>query len=341
MIITVSGITEKTNQELINYLNGFHVGVQELTFGGEQYLIVAGDERGIDLNKIESLPGVQHINTNVHPFHFASLDYQKEPTIIRVGDAVIGGNEIALMAGPCAVEHREDLVETALAAKKAGAQFLRAGGFKPRTTPHNFQGLGRKGVELLAEVGREVGMPIVTEVMNPEDVAWMEEIVDVFQVGTRNMTNTSLLKRLGKSNRPVILKRSFSAKIEEWIRAAEFILVGGNPNVALCERGIQSVETYTRFTLDLSAVPVAKELTHLPVVVDPSHGTGKPSLIPPMSKAAIAAGADGLMIEIHVAPERMCKPGDGPQALLPHQFEQLVHDLKGYAELAGRKVVAE
>lgn len=338
MIITVKNLNNLVKEEIRSYLESFPVEIHFLTYEGQEYIISAGDERDIDITRLKNFPSVIDVNTNVHPYHFASKKFKETPTVVNIGDFKIGGDDFAFIAGPCAVEDEKDLYDTAVTVKESGATLLRAGAFKPRTTPHNFQGLGKKGVERLVEVGKQVNMPIVTEVMNPEDVSWMEEVVDVFQVGTRNMTNTALLKRLGKTNRPVILKRSFSAGIEEWVKAAEFILVGGNPNVILCERGIQTCESYTRFTLDLSAVAAAKELTHLPVVVDPSHATGKPSLIPAMSKAAVVAGADGLLVEVHVAPERMNKPGDGPQALLPHQFKQLVQDLNNYISLENKKV---
>ncbi len=244
-----------------------------------------------------------------------------ERTFVRVGKSSIG-KDFVVIGGPCSVENEEQLLDTARKVKEAGADMLRGGVFKPRTSPYSFQGLGLKGLKLLEKAKEETGLPIVTEVMDTRDVGWASEYIDVLQIGARNMQNFSLLKEVGKVNKPVLLKRGMNSTIEEWLSSAEYILNEGNPNVVLCERGIRTFETYTRNTLDLSAVPALKELTHLPVIVDPSHGTGKVSLIEPMSLASVASGADGLIIEVHRDPSVALSDKD--QALIPTQFAELV-----------------
>ena len=248
----------------------------------------------------------------------------KQRTIIEVGSVKIG-EDFLLIAGPCSVESEEQMMETAAAVKAAGANMLRGGAFKPRTSPYAFQGLGLKGLKILEKTGREVGLPVVTEVLDTRDVSWVCEYVNMLQIGTRNMQNFSLLKEVGKTKKPVILKRGMYSTLEEWLNCAEYILNEGNPQVILCERGIRTFETYTRNTLDLSAVPAIKELTHLPIIVDPTHGTGKISLIPPMSLAAVVSGADGLAIEVHNNPEVALS--DKEQALRPEQFAKLASQI--------------
>jgi 3-deoxy-7-phosphoheptulonate synthase len=245
----------------------------------------------------------------------------KDKTIVKVRDVEIGGKDLALIAGPCTVENEEQMMETAKAVKASGANMLRGGAFKPRTSPYAFQGLGLKGLKILEKTGKQTGLPIVSEVLDTKDVSWVCEYVDVLQIGARNMQNFSLLKEVGKTGKPVLLKRGMFSTFSEWLNCAEYILNEGNPNVILCERGIRSFETYTRNTLDLSAVPVMKELTHLPIIIDPSHGTGRRSLIESMSLAAVAAGADGLIIEVHYKPEEATSDKD--QTLSPTQFDQL------------------
>ena len=304
---------------------------------GGIYLATSGDERTLPWAEIASMPGVSKVVQVPDPYYFTSRKFKEEPTIVKVGNVPVGGRHVVMIAGPCAVENREDTLATAAAVKALGADIFRGGAFKPRTTPYNFQGIGYKGLEILAEVRERYGLPVVTEVLDPYDIAAIAGHCDALQVGTRNMTNSALLKRLGSAGKPILLKRSFSAKIEELVRAAEFITVYGNPDVILCERGIQTFETYTRYTLDLSAIPALKEMSHLPVVVDPSHGTGRPSLIPSMAKAAVVSGADGLMIECHVAPENMIKPGDDFQALRPPELEQLLVELRPFYALLNRE----
>ena len=250
-----------------------------------------------------ALPGIEGIHLTHKPYMMASREH-RERSVIRVGDVEIGGARPVLMAGPCVVEGRAELLEAARAVKAAGADMLRGGAFKPRTSPYAFQGLGVEGLRLLAEAREATGMPVVTEVMEPDQVDIVSEYADMLQVGSRNMANFSLLRRVGASHRPVLLKRGFAATVEEWLMSAEYILAAGNPNVVLCERGVRGFDPVLRFTLDLNAVPLAKELTHLPILVDPSHGTGRRSLVEPMAMAGLAAGADGLIVEVHQTPDR-------------------------------------
>ncbi|OFY60365.1 MAG: 3-deoxy-7-phosphoheptulonate synthase [Bacteroidetes bacterium RBG_13_42_15] len=259
-----------------------------------------------------------------------------DATIVNVGGIQFGSSEIVIIAGPCAVENHEQLIETARIVKKAGAVILRGGAFKPRSSPYNFQGLGEEGVKMLREAGRETGLPIVTEVMDTRMVKFVAEYADMLQIGSRNMQNYPLLKEVGMLRKPVLLKRGMMATIEEYLLAAEYILNQGNEQVVLCERGIRTFETTTRNTLDLSAVPMLKHLTHLPVIVDPSHGTGHRWMVPPMAKAAVAAGADGLIMEVHYKPEEaLC---DGYQSLSPDEFTRLMADLKKVGHAVGREI---
>jgi len=270
------------------------------------------------------------------PYKLASKEFQSEETIVDVDGVKVGGKKIIMIAGPCAVESRESLIETAHFLKSVGTDFLRGGAFKPRTSPYSFRGLKEEGLKFLAEAKNETGLKIVTEVMTPTDVKLVAEYADVLQIGTRNMQNFQLLDEVGKSDKPVMLKRGMSATVQEWLLSAEYILSQGNPNVILCERGIRTYETALRNTLDLSVVPLLSELTHLPVIVDPSHGTGKRSLINPMSKASIAAGADGLMVEVHPCPE--CALSDGEQSLTFQQFGNLRKELQAIVESFGRLI---
>ena len=259
-----------------------------------------------------------------------------EKTIVQVGDVSIGAEKVIVIAGPCSVESREQMLEVARSVKASGAAMIRGGAFKPRTLPYSFQGLGVEGLKILAEAREETGLPVVTEVISPESVGIVEEYADVLQIGARNMQNYPLLKRVGEASKPVLLKRGLSSTIEEWLGAAEYVLAGGNEEVILCERGIRTYQKLTRFTLDLSAVPLLKEVSPLPVVVDPSHGTGIRSLISPMAKAAVAAGADGLLIEVHPNPEEAkC---DGPQSLRPKEFRELMIGLDPVAQAVGRSL---
>ena len=284
---------------------------------------------------LESIDGVERVIPIFVPFKLASREFQKEDTVIQVGDILVGGKQIQVMAGPCAVESREQLLEIATLVKESGVRILRAGAYKPRTSPYAFHGLEEKGLEYLAEAREKTGLYIVTEVMDPRKVELVAQYADIMQIGARNMQNFPLLMEVAKYNKPVLLKRGLSSSIEEWIMAAEYIMSNGNHQVILCERGIRSFDSiYTRNLLDLSAVPILKELTHLPVIVDPSHGTGKWRLVAPMARAAIAAGADGLIIEVHNHPEEaVC---DGPQCIKPRVFKDLLQEVDKIATVMGR-----
>lgn len=285
---------------------------------------------------VEAMPGVEKVVPILHPFKLAGRDFKPETTQVEIGDLAIGGRGIHVMAGPCAVENEEQLLSVANLVKQAGATILRGGAFKPRTSPYSFQGLGEEGLKLLAKAREATGLKIVTEVTAAEHLPVVVEYADILQIGARNMQNFHLLKEIGKTGKPVLLKRGPCATFEEWILAAEYIMAEGNFNVIFCERGIRTFETYTRNTLDISSVPVIKQLTHLPIVVDPSHGTGKWQLVKPMAMAAIAAGADGLIIEVHPKPSEALS--DGPQSLTPNNFVALMEELKSVAQAVNRKL---
>ena len=308
--------------------------------GTEKTIIgVIGDTSKVTEEEEDSFraaPGVENVVRIVKPFKLASREFKKENTVIDVRGVTIGGKKIPVMAGPCAVENRTVLTGIAEKVKASGAAFLRGGAFKPRTSPYAFQGLGEEGLKYLAEAREKTGLPIITEIMDPRDMAVIHEYADVIQIGARNMQNFRLLLEVGTSDKPVLLKRGLSSTIKEWLMSAEYIMSRGNHNVMLCERGIRTFETATRNTLDLSAVPVLKQLTHLPVIVDPSHGVGKRDLVSPMAKAAVAAGADALIIEVHSNPEEAMSDGD--QSLKPDQFERLMRELRQVAEAVGREI---
>jgi 3-deoxy-7-phosphoheptulonate synthase len=287
---------------------------------------VIGDREVIYTLDLEGLRGVERVVRVLKPYKLVSRDFQAEDTVVRVGSASVGGGAFGVIAGPCSIESEEQMLETARAVKAAGATMLRGGAFKPRTSPYSFQGMGVDGLKLLRIAGDEVGLPVVTEVLDVRDAGTVAEYADVLQVGARNMQNFMMLEELGTMRLPVLLKRGLSATIEELLSAAEYVLKGGNRDVILCERGIRTFETYTRNTLDLGAVAALKNLTHLPVIVDPSHASGRRELVAPMSRAAVAAGADGLMIEVHPDPERA--RSDGPQSLRPEQFASLMDELR-------------
>jgi 3-deoxy-7-phosphoheptulonate synthase len=297
-----------------------------------------GDERGkLVLQSIESMHGVENVVPILKPYKLASREVKRETTRIRINDAVtIGGEEIIVMAGPCSVESEEQIVECARAVKAAGARVLRGGAFKPRTSPYSFQGMEEEGLKLLAKAREFTGLPVVTEVINPETADLVAEYADILQIGARNSQNFALLKKVGQLRKPVLLKRGMAMTIQEFLMSAEYILSEGNQQVILCERGIRTFETATRNTLDLSAIPVLKSMTHLPVIADPSHGTGNYHYVAPMSFAAVAAGADGLMIEVHPDPEHASS--DGPQSLKPSKFTALMEKLREFAKAADRRV---
>lgn len=285
---------------------------------------------------IRAITSVENVVRILKPYKLASRDFKKENTEITIRGHVIGGKKIHVMAGPCAVENRTILTSIADKVKQAGATFLRGGAYKPRTSPYSFQGLGEEGLRYLSEAREKTGLPIVTEIMDPRDIDVIMEYTDIIQIGARNMQNFRLLLEVGSVDKPVLLKRGLSATIKEWLMSAEYIMSRGNQNVMLCERGIRTFETATRNTLDLSAVPVLKQLTHLPVVIDPSHAVGKWNLVAPMSRAAVAAGADALNIEVHTNPEEALS--DGEQSLKPEMFAQLMIELKLIAQAVGREI---
>jgi len=285
---------------------------------------------------LELLPGVDEVIPISKPYKLSSREFQHEDTVIKVGDVSIGGDTLVIIAGPCAVETEKQVLETARTVKEAGANILRGGAFKPSTSPYQFRGLGKEGLEILALARAETGLPLITEVLTPQDVDLVARYTDILQIGARNMQNFALLDEVGKVRKPVMLKRGMSATIQEWLLSAEYILSQGNRQVMLCERGIRTFETYTRNTLDISAIPIVKKLSHLPVIGDPSHGTGKWYLVTPLSLAAVAAGADGLMVEVHPNPDQALK--DGAQSLTFDSFQQLMAQLAPVAASVNRKL---
>jgi 3-deoxy-7-phosphoheptulonate synthase len=308
-----------------------------LSEGNERTIVgVVGDGRPIDREQIERMSGVESTVPILRPFKLASRDFRPQDTLVRLNGFSAGDKAVVICAGPCAIESRSQLLETAHAVKEAGAKVLRGGAYKPRTSPYSFQGLGPEGLKLLAEAREETGLLVVSEVMSPEQVPMVSTYADILQVGARNMQNYALLHAVGEAQRPVLLKRGMMSTMEELLMSAEYILSHGNDRLMLCERGIRTFEQYTRNTLDINAVPMLKQLTHLPVFVDPSHGTGKWDLVGPVARAAVAAGADGLLIEVHPRPEEALS--DGAQSLKPERFAQLVTELRAVAEAVGRSV---
>lgn len=300
---------------------------------GDDYCILGlvGDTKRVNPSQIEANPHVEKLLIVQHPFKMASRYFHPEDTIVEVNGVKIGGGNISIIAGPCSVESEEQLMTIAHAVKNAGAKMLRGGAYKPRTSPYSFQGMGEEGLKLLKKAKEATGLPIVTEVMDQENFDVVEEYADILQIGARNMQNFSLLKYAGRSSKPILLKRGLCGTIEELLMSAEYIMSEGNQNVILCERGIRTFETYTRNTLDISAIPVIKELSHLPIIIDPSHATGKWSMVEPLSKASIAAGADGLIIEVHHQPE--CAFSDGAQSLKPENFTRLMQAIEKITEI--------
>ena len=308
-----------------------------LSKGDTYYIIgVVGDTSIIDPKKMQVLKGVDRVMKVQEPFKKANRRFKPEDTVIDINGSVIGGSRLGVMAGPCSVESEEQIVEVAKRVKAAGANFLRGGAFKPRTSPYSFQGLELEGLKLLKTAKQETGLPIVTELMSTDYIDIFVEDVDVIQIGARNMQNFDLLKQIGKTNKPILLKRGLSATIEEWLMSAEYIMAGGNENVILCERGVRTFETITRNTLDLQAIPVIKRLSHLPIIIDPSHAGGYAYLVEPMAKAAVMAGSDGLMIEVHNDPENALS--DGQQSLTPDQFDKLMDKVKVVANMEGKEI---
>ena len=308
-----------------------------LSDGKERTIIgIIGNERQLDKEQIERMPGVERVVPVLKPFKVASREFNPENTVFSIGRHQVGGKDLIIMAGPCSVESRSQIIETAHAVKEAGAHVLRGGAYKPRSSPYSFQGMGEEGLKYLAEAREETGLPIITEVMEPALVPLVCEYADILQIGARNMQNYALLHAVGKSQHPVLLKRGMSSLIEEWLMCAEYILSHGNTRVMLCERGIRTFEKYTRNTFDINAVAVAKHMSHLPVIADPSHATGKWEYVAPAAKAAVAAGADGMIVEVHPRPDEALS--DGLQSLKPEKFAKLVEDLKRIASAVDRNV---
>ncbi|GKX32097.1 3-deoxy-7-phosphoheptulonate synthase [Vallitalea longa] len=326
MVIVMKAKTPREDiDRLIKKLEAMGMGVHETIGHNYSILGLIGDTSKLNKEQLESYDDVEKIMRVQHPFKLASRLFHPEDSVITVGNTKIGGDNLTIMAGPCSVETKEQMIEVARDVKEAGATLLRGGAYKPRSSPYSFQGLGEEGLKLLKAASEETGLPIVTEAICLDTIEVVAKYADVIQIGARNMQNFALLKKAGQIGKPVLLKRGLSATIEEWLMAAEYIMSEGNENVIMCERGIRTFETYTRNTLDLSAVPVIKEISHLPIIVDPSHATGKWKMVRPLSKGAVAVGADGLMIEVHNNPE--CALCDGAQSLKPSKFKELMNEL--------------
>lgn len=328
-----------TNEEYLNIVKYFENKgfiLKDASSENLKVFGVIGDTSKIDDTDIYTLSGIDAITRIQVPYKKASKIFKKEPTIIKVGNVTIGGAKFTVMAGPCSVENHDQIVEVAKSVKESGAHILRGGAYKPRTSPYAFQGLELDGLDLLVEARKETGLPIITEIQSVDMIDRFVKDVDIIQVGARNMQNFHLLKALGKIDKPILLKRGMSSTIEEWLMAAEYILAGGNDKVILCERGIRTFEKYTRNTLDLSAVLAVKELSHLPVIVDPSHAAGRWSMVEDLSKAALAVGADGIIVEVHNNPE--CALCDGAQSLKPERFDDMMHKLKLIAPIVDKVI---
>lgn len=334
IIVMKPGAQESEVREVSKVLETLHLGVH-ISKGAERTIIgVIGDKRLLSDIPLELMPGVDKLVPIMESYKLASRTFKPEPSVIDVKGVKIGGRELIMMAGPCAVESREQVIAAAEAVKKSGAKFLRGGAFKPRTSPYSFQGLEEEGLKILKDAGDATGLLTITEVISERSVEIAADYVDMFQIGARNSQNFHLLREVGRSGKPVLFKRGAATTIDEWLNAAEYIMSEGNYNVVLCERGIRTFETATRNTLDLSAVPVVKSSSHLPIIVDPSHAAGKAQYILPLSRAAIAAGADGLIIEVH--PDPRCALSDAAQQLTPEAFDKLCKDIERIAEIVGR-----
>ena len=336
IIVMESGAEESEIQEVISRLTSMNLDIHR-SDGISQVVIGAiGLTGDIELRDFELMKSVSHVIRISEPYKRASRAMHPEKTIINVRGVDIGGENVVIMAGPCAVESKEHVMEMAEIVSKAGAKILRGGAYKPRTSPYSFQGLGEKGLIYMRDAADVYDLAVVTEIMDPNLIPLMSDYADIFQVGTRNMQNYSLLKELGKTKKPILLKRGLSATIEEWLMSAEYIMAGGNPNVMLCERGIRTFEGYTRNTFDISAIPVVESLSHLPIIADPSHATGRRDKVSPVARASIAAGADGLLIEVHSDPENALS--DGAQSLYPEQLTKLMNEIKIIATAVNRSV---
>jgi 3-deoxy-7-phosphoheptulonate synthase len=338
IIVMKSGAAKKDRDEVVKRIKELGYKPHIIHGSTRDVIGAVGDERGKSvLQSLESMHGVENVVPILQPYKLASKEVRKESSIVRINDNVsIGGRQVVVMGGPCSVESEKQIIDTAEAIKKSGAHMIRGGAFKPRTSPYSFQGLEEEGLKLLAKARELTGLPFVTEVINPESADLVAEYSDMLQIGARNSQNFALLKKVGQLKRPVLLKRGMSMTIQEFLMSAEYIMSEGNQSVILCERGIRTFETATRNTLDLSAIPVLKEKTHLPIVIDPSHGTGNHHYVAPMCYAAVAAGADGLIVEVHPDPEHASS--DGPQSLKPEKFDLMMKKLKLFAEAADRSL---
>lgn len=336
VVILEKNATKEQIENVIKHLEGFGFQIHKST-GTERSIIGAiGVKPNFDTRNISILDGVDEVYRVTTPYKLSSRSFHESNTVIKIKDVELGGNQIVMIAGPCSIENEDQIFRLAKVVAKSGARILRGGAFKPRTSPYSFQGLGEEGLKLIRAAADEYNLLVVTEVMQMDQIELIDKYTDIFQLGARNMQNFSLLKELGKTTKPVMVKRGIAATIEEWLMSAEYLLSGGNKNIFLCERGIRTFENYTRNTFDLSAIPVVHKKSHLPIIADPSHATGLRDQVPPMARAAVAAGADGIMIEIHDDPENALS--DGPQALLPNTYLKLMEELRLIAQAIGRKL---
>ena len=339
VVVMQERATEDQIEKVVAHLVELGMDVHRSTGVSRTVLGAVGDDRQIDPRLIEMLDGVTEVLRVTEPYKLASRAFKPEGTVVTVGDVRVGGDEVIVMAGPCSAETDEQVNAVAAAVKKAGAKVLRGGAFKPRSSPYSFQGLGEEGLRMLRSAANQHDLKLVSEVKDISQIELIDKYADIFQLGARNMQNFTLLRELGRVRKPVLLKRGISATIEEWLLSAEYILAGGNTQVILCERGIRTFESYTRNTLDISAIPVVKKRSHLPIIVDPSHGTGRRDKVAPMARAAVAAGADGLIIEVHCDPDHALS--DGAQSLYPQQFDRLMAELRIIAPAIGRTICLE
>jgi 3-deoxy-7-phosphoheptulonate synthase len=339
VVVMQERASDEQVQKVIAQLVEMGFDVHRSTGALRTVLGAVGGNRQFDPRLLEVLDGVQEVLRITEPYKLASRTFKPENTVVNVGDIRIGGDEVIVMAGPCSAESEEQVEAAAAAVKRAGAKVLRGGAFKPRSSPYSFQGLGEEGLRLLRAAADRHGLKLISEVMDLSQIGMLQKYVDILQVGARNMQNFTLLRELGRTRTPVMLKRGISATIEEWLLSAEYILAGGNMNVMLCERGIRTFESYTRNTLDVSAIPVIHKLSHLPIIADPSHGSGRRDMVASMARAAVAAGADGLIIEVHTDPDHALS--DGAQSLFPNQFDRLMAELRIIAPAIGRGICLE
>jgi 3-deoxy-7-phosphoheptulonate synthase len=338
LIVMKVDATEREIADVVRVVTDMGYRAHPLPGAQRTAIAITGNQGAVDATRFENLPGVAEAIRVSKPYKLITLDLRPEKTVVRVGDATIGGNELAIIAGPCAVESHAQAFAVAERVRRSGARFFRGGAFKPRTSPYAFQGLGEEGLKILAEVREAYGLKIVTEALDEAGVDLVERYGDMIQIGARNMQNYSLLRRAGRSHLPVLLKRGLAAMLDEWLLAAEYIMAEGNYNVVLCERGVRTFAQHTRNTLDLAAIPAVRRISHLPVIVDPSHGTGKNHMVTPLARAGVAVGADGLIIEVHDQPERALS--DGAQALTLEQYDRLIDEVRAIHEVIAPTPVA-